>query len=122
MRVEYSWCKAKQYFKTINSKIPKNLGGNVEKALDVAVLSLDLVCRYAWRTSYMMEVCRMLQASGCTVATKVIPLAEIMKMKATRKSHWNITVGVNAKGGGSSLSERLMTVVQPRRCYRFVPL
>ena len=31
MGVEYSWCKAKQYFKKINDKIPRNLGGNVEK-------------------------------------------------------------------------------------------
>ena len=41
----------------------------------------------------MMEVYRMLQASSSTVATKAIPYAEIMKMKATRKSHRNITVG-----------------------------
>ena len=93
MGVEYSWCKAKQYFKTINDKIPRNLGGNVEKALDVAVLSLDLVRRYARRARDMMEVYRMLQASGGTVATKAIPYAEIMKIKATRKSHRNITVG-----------------------------
>ena len=93
MGVEYSWCKAKHYFKTINDKIPRNLGGNIEKALDVVVLSLDLVRRYAWRARDMMEVYRMLQASSGTVATKAIPFAEIMKMKATRKSHLNITVG-----------------------------
>jgi hypothetical protein len=93
MGVEYSWCKAKQYFKTINDKVTRNLGGNVEKALDVAVLSLDLVRRYARRARDMMEVYRMLQASGGTVATKAIPYAEIMKVKATRKSHRNIMVG-----------------------------
>ena len=60
-------------FKTINDKIPRNLGGDVEKTLDVAVLSLDLVCWYARRARDMMEVYRMLQASGGTVATKVIP-------------------------------------------------
>ena len=41
----------------------------------------------------MMEVYRMLQASGGTVATKAIPYAEIMKMKPTRKSRRNIMVG-----------------------------
>ena len=56
MGVEYSWCKAKQYFKTINDKIPRNLGWNVEKALYVAVLSLDLVLWYARGASNMMEV------------------------------------------------------------------
>ena len=66
MGVEYSWCKEKQYFKTINDKIPRNLGGNVEKALDVAVLSLDFVLWYARRARAMMEVYRMLQASCCT--------------------------------------------------------
>ena len=81
MGVEYSWCKTKQYFKKINEKIPRagmlkkalDVGGNVEKALDVAVLSLDLVRRYARRARDMMEVYRMLQASGGTVATKAIP-------------------------------------------------
>ena len=52
------------------------------------------------------------------MATKAIPYAKIMKMKVTRKSHWNITVGC----GCSSLSKRLRTVVQQRSCYLFVPL
>ena len=37
MGVEYSWCKAKQFFKKINDKIPRNLGGNVDKELYVAL-------------------------------------------------------------------------------------
>ena len=52
-----------------------------------------MVRRSAQRARDMMEVYRMLQASGGTVATKAIPYAEIMKMKAMRKSHRNITVG-----------------------------
>ena len=83
----------KQSFKMINDKIPRNICWNVEKALDMVVLSLDLVLRCTWSACDMMGVYRMLQASCCTVATKAIPYAEIMKMKVTRMSHLKITVG-----------------------------
>ena len=66
----------------------------------------------------MMKVYRMLQASGGTVATKVIPYEDEGDEEEPPEHHG----GVDAKDGGSSLSERLMTVVQPRRCNLFVLL
>ena len=118
MGVEYSWCKVKQYFKTINDKIPRNLGVNVEKALDVAVLSLNLMRQYARRARDMMEVYGILLHGGHEGDSLRRDYEDEGNEEQPPEHHG----GVDDKGGSSSLSERLMTVVQPRCCKLFVPL